>query len=95
MTDRQHEPIAIRPDRILGIEAQEVLPQRVDDRRHRHRRTGMPGLGLLHGVHRQGSNGVDRKLIEVESVCVRIPVSRYLAARLSDLPRTLQRALDG
>ena len=49
----QHEAIAVRPDRILGIEAQKVLPQRVSHRRHRHRRAGMARIGLLHRIHRE------------------------------------------
>ena len=39
---RQHEAIAVRPDRIVGIEAQELLPETVGHRRHRHRRARMP-----------------------------------------------------
>ena len=60
----QHEAVAIWPDRIVGIEAKEALPQREDHRRKRHRRAGVTGIGLLHGIHRQGADGVDAKLIE-------------------------------
>ena len=60
---RKHEAIAIGPDRIVGVEAQEVLPQRVGHRRQCHRCAGMAGIGLLHGIHRERANGVYAKLI--------------------------------
>ena len=40
----QHEAVAIGPDRIVRIEAQEMLPQRVNHRRQGHRRAGMAGI---------------------------------------------------
>ena len=47
MADREHEAVAVRPDRIGGVEAQEPpVPQRVADRRQAHRRAGMAGIGL-------------------------------------------------
>jgi hypothetical protein len=61
---REHEPIAVRPDRVLRVVAQEALPQAVRDRRHRHRRAGVARIGLLDGVHRQRANGVDAELVE-------------------------------
>ena len=57
------EAIAVRPDRIVRIEAQKSLPECVDHRRQRHRRAGMAGIGLLHGVHRKCANGIDAKII--------------------------------
>ena len=60
----QHEAVAIGPDRIVRIEAQKMLPERVGHRRQRHRRAGMAGIGLLHGVHRQGADGVDAELVD-------------------------------
>ena len=71
---REHEPIAVRPDRVLRVEAQEALPQAVDDWRHRHRRARVAGIGLLDGVHRQGPDRVDAELVESAS-------PRRLAAR--------------
>ena len=53
MAGGQHEAIAIAPDRMVGIEPQELLPHRVHHRRQRHRSTGMAGIGRLHGVHAQ------------------------------------------
>ncbi len=62
--DREHEAVAVRPDRILGVEAQKALPERVDDRRHRHRRAGMARFRLLHRVHRQGADRVDAEIVD-------------------------------
>src|SRR5882757_6513067 len=64
MAGRQYEPVAVRPDRIIGIEAKEVLPQRVDHRRHCHRRSWMAGFGLLNRVDAQGADGVDTDFVD-------------------------------
>src|SRR5262245_48149315 len=61
----QHEPIAIRPDRILRVETHGAVPNRVHQGRQCHRRTGVAGFGLLNGVDRQGSDRVDRDLSEI------------------------------
>ncbi len=63
MPGREHEAVAVGPKRIGGVVAQELLPQRVDDRGKRHRRSGMTGIRLLHGVDGQGANGIDAELI--------------------------------
>jgi len=60
----EHEAVAIGPDRILGIEAQEVLPQREDDGRHGHRRARMPRLGRFDGIDRERADRVDCELVE-------------------------------
>src|SRR5215471_8771997 len=57
---REHEAIAVGPDRVLRIEVQDAIPERVKQWRERHRRTGMPGLRLLDRIHREGADGVDR-----------------------------------
>src|SRR4029453_7428963 len=57
---REHEPIAVGPDRVLRIEAQDAIPERVHERRECHRRAGVPGLRLLYRIYREGTNGVDR-----------------------------------
>src|SRR4029450_11485366 len=44
---RKHEPIAVGPDRVLRIEAQDAIPERVYQRRERHRCARVPGLRLL------------------------------------------------
>ena len=64
VADREHEAVAAGPDRVVGIEAQEVLPERVGDGRHRHRRAGMSGVGGLHGVHRKRADGGDGELVQ-------------------------------
>ena len=38
---RQDEAIAIWPDRVLRIEAHDLVPDHVDERRERHRRARM------------------------------------------------------
>ena len=60
----KNEAIAVGPDRVIWIEAQKILPKRVDHRRQRHRRAGMAGIGLLNGVHRQRANCIDAKLVQ-------------------------------
>ena len=62
---RQHETIAIGPDRILRVEAHDPVPDRVDERRQRHRRAGMTGFRLLDGVDRERADRVDRQEVEV------------------------------
>ena len=68
MTVREHEAISIWPDRILRVEAQHAIPDRVDQRRECHRRAGMSGFGLLHGVDGERADGVDAQLIKLVSV---------------------------
>jgi hypothetical protein len=60
----QHEAITIGPIRIVGIEAEKPLPQRVDQWCQRHWGAGVSGIGLLHGINRKRANGDDAKLIE-------------------------------
>src|SRR5437867_7727980 len=59
---RENEPIAVGPDRVLRIEAQDAIPERVHQRRERHRRAGMARLRLLDRIHRESANGIDRYL---------------------------------
>src|SRR5215470_9900926 len=59
VTVREHEAVAVGPDRILRIEAHRAVPDRVNQRRERHGRAGVPGLGLLHRIYRERANGVD------------------------------------
>src|SRR5215469_923181 len=63
MAVRKHETIAIGPDRVLRIEFQDTIPYRIDERRQRHGRSGVPGVGLLHGIDGERANGVDAQLI--------------------------------
>ncbi len=62
MAVREYKAIPIRPDRILRIEAQHPVPDRIDQRRKRHRRAGMARLGLLHCIDRKRANCVDAQL---------------------------------
>ena len=62
---REHEAVAVGPDRVGGVEAQEALPERVGDRRQRHRRPGMARVGLLDRVDRQRADRVDAELVDV------------------------------
>src|SRR5215471_124224 len=59
---REHEPIAVGPDRVLRIEAHDAIPECVHQWRERHRRAGMARLRLLDRIHREGTNGIDRYL---------------------------------
>ena len=62
---RQHEAVAVGPQRIGRVVAQKLLPQRIGDRRDPHRRAGMAGLRLLHGVDGQRADGVDAQPVDV------------------------------
>src|SRR5437879_4642403 len=57
---REHETIAVGPDRVLRIEAHDAIPDRVDQRCERHRCAGVPGLRLLYRIYRERANCVDR-----------------------------------
>ena len=50
VTRRQHEAVAVRPDRIGRIEAEEALPERVRDRRNADRRPRVPRVRRLDRV---------------------------------------------
>ena len=55
---RHHETVAVGPVRIGRVVLQVPAPQRDRDLGHAHRRAGMAGIGLLHGIHRQRPNGI-------------------------------------
>ena len=59
MAHRQHEAVAVGPDGVLRVEAQEALPQGISHGSHGHGRARVAGVGLLHCVHRQGADGGD------------------------------------
>src|SRR5262245_54949083 len=65
VTVRQHEPIAIGPDRILGVEPHDAVPERIDERRERHRGARMPRFGLLDRVDGERADGIDRQPVEL------------------------------
>jgi hypothetical protein len=61
----QHEPVAIGPVWIGGVVPHRPREEHIGEGRQRHRRSGVTGLGLLHGVHRQRADCVDREKIQV------------------------------
>jgi len=65
MPVREHEAIAVRPQRIGRIVTQKSLPQRVSNRREPHRRARMPGIRLLHRINRQRADGIDAEKVQV------------------------------
>ena len=62
VTVGEHKPVAVGPDGVLGVEAQDAIPDRVNQRCQRHRCAGVSGLGLLDRVYGEGADGVDRQL---------------------------------
>src|SRR5580658_4984146 len=62
----QYETISIGPDRILGIEPHDPVPDRIDQRRQRHRCSRMSGLCLLNGIDCQCADRIDRQLVEID-----------------------------
>ena len=94
---RQDEAVAIGPDRVLGIEAHDPVPQRVDQRGQRHRRAGVARLRLLDGVDGEGSDRIDRQLIEIllghaVSASVTVPLSGSIRIWRNPLFPTTRRA---
>ena len=51
--------IAIRPEGVGRIIAQEFLVQNIHHWRHGHRCAGVARIRLLHGIHAESANGVD------------------------------------
>ena len=62
MPGAEHEAVAVAPGGVGWVEAQDVAVERVAERRERHRGAGMAGVRLLHGIHRQPADRVDREL---------------------------------
>jgi hypothetical protein len=54
----QHETVAVDPRRVERVVLQVPAPQRHRRVGQAHRCARMPGVGLLHGVHRQGADGI-------------------------------------
>ncbi len=59
---RQHEPVAVRPVRGLGIVLEEPGPKHGGDVRHAHGHACVSGLGGFDGVHGQDADGVGHGL---------------------------------
>ena len=62
---REHEAVAVRPDRVLRVEPQEPLPERVRDGRQRHRRPRVPRVRLLDRVDGERPDRVDAEAVDV------------------------------
>ena len=62
MAVRQHEAVAVGPVRIGRVVAQVPAPQRDGDLGHAHRRARVPGVRLLHGVHRERADRVGHQV---------------------------------
>ena len=62
---REHEAVAVGPGRVGGVVVHALAVQDVRDRRERHRGPGMTGVGLLHRVHREAADRVDRERLDV------------------------------
>ena len=61
---RQDEAVVVGPVRRLGVVIHHPRPQDVRQRRQRHRRARVSGVGRLRPVHRQASDDVDRLFLE-------------------------------
>ncbi len=60
----QHEAVAVGPARRRGIDLHGLAVEQVRDRREGHRRPGMARVGLLHRVHGERADRVDRAIGE-------------------------------
>ena len=65
VADREDEAVAVRPDRVGRVEPEELLPERVGDRGHRHRGARVARVGRLDSVHGQGLDRADATQVEV------------------------------
>ena len=58
MTIGQNEAVTIPPVRVGGVVLEELAPQHRPHFGHAHGRAGMPGVGLLDGIHGQNADYV-------------------------------------
>ena len=61
----EDEPVAVRPVRVGRVVPHHVAVEDVGERRERHRGPRMARVRLLHAVHRQRPDRVDRQLLGV------------------------------
>mmetsp|Transcript_4845 Transcript_4845/g.13199 ORF Transcript_4845/g.13199 Transcript_4845/m.13199 type:complete len:240 (-) Transcript_4845:7-726(-) len=66
----QHEAVAVHPPRIDRVVAHAARPDGVRDGRHGHGRARVPGVRLLHAVHRNASQAIDDVIVLLRSVLV-------------------------
>src|SRR6266850_1001757 len=62
---REHETVAVWPQRIFRVVTQKLLPKGVRGRSQRHRRTWMSGVRLLDAVHGERAYCVDTEQIDL------------------------------
>ena len=60
----EDEPVPVRPVGVGGVVAQDAPVEHVGERRQRHRGAGVPGVRLLHRIHGEGADRVDRALLD-------------------------------
>ena len=60
----EDEPVAVGPVGDRRVDLEETAPQGHCDLGHAHRHPGMPAVGLLHGVHGQRLDRVDRQFLD-------------------------------
>src|SRR4029079_958110 len=79
----EDETVAVGPVGVRRVRAQEVAVDDVGHRRQRHRRSGMPGICLLYGVHRKRADCLDRQLFDhfrvLRHVTATIPTWLFLS----------------
>ena len=71
MPGREDEAVAARPVRVGRVVPHHVAVEEVRERGERHRGAGVAGVRLLHRVHRERANRVDRLRAGVRGHCRR------------------------
>ena len=64
MSGREHEAVPVGPEGITRVELEKAIPECVGHGRRTQGQTGVPGFGLLHGVHGQEAQGVDAEFVQ-------------------------------
>ena len=65
MSGRENEAVPVGPEGITRVELERAIPERVGHGRRTQRQAGVPGLGLLHGVHGQEAQGIDAEFVQL------------------------------
>ena len=65
MSGREDEAVPVGPEGIMRFELERAIPECVGHGRRTQRQTGVPGLGLLHGVHGQEAQRVDAEFVQL------------------------------
>ena len=65
MSGREDEAVPVGPEGITRVELERAIPERVGHGRRTQGQTGVPGPGLLHGVHGQEAQGVDAEFVQL------------------------------